>query len=287
MIQIIGGGAHADFETDIQDYLIIPMGAETFEEGIHMVVDVYNATKKVFKKYGKPISIADEGGFWPSDFENNEEGLKLLLEGIELAGYKPMQEVAIALDIAASEFYEQETEKYSLKLEGRSFDRFAFVDLLASWVDKYPIISIEDGCSEVDWEGHKYLTQKLGDRVQLIGDDIFATNLNHIKKGVEKSVCNSVLIKLNQVGTITETFEAIRLTKDSNYLPVISARSGETSDTTIVHVALASNAGQLKVGSVARSERTAKWNETIRIEQREKNNCRYSSNEIFSRFLKK
>ena len=286
MIQIIGGGAHAAGAIDIQDFLVIPMSAPSFEQGFAMVVDVYNATKKVFRKYGKPLAIADEGGFWPTDFKSNEEGLALLLEGIELAGYRPMEDIAIALDIASSEFYDEASEEYVFALENKRMSREEFVDLLCSWVDKYPIISIEDGCSELDWKGHALLTEKLGGRIQLIGDDLFTTNLERIRKGVAMHACNSVLIKMNQIGTMTETLEAIELTKNSGYLPVISARSGETEDATIVHLALATNAGQLKVGSVARSERAAKWNEAIRIEQALGADADYPGGAVFSRFLR-
>ena len=286
MIQIIGGGAHAAGAIDIQDFLVIPMSAPSFEQGFAMVVDVYNATKKVFRKYGKPLAIADEGGFWPTDFKSNEEGLALLLEGIELAGYRPMEDIAIALDIASSEFYDEASEEYVFALENKRMSREEFVDLLCSWVDRYPIISIEDGCSELDWKGHALLTEKLGGRIQLIGDDLFTTNLERIRKGVAMHACNSVLIKMNQIGTMTETLEAIELTKNSGYLPVISARSGETEDATIVHLALATNAGQLKVGSVARSERAAKWNEAIRIEQALGADADYPGGAVFSRFLR-
>lgn len=286
MIQIIGGGAHAAGAIDIQDFLVIPMSAPSFEQGFAMVVDVYNATKKVFQKNGKPLAIADEGGFWPTDFKSNEEGLALLLEGIELAGYRPMEDIAIALDIASSEFYDEASEEYVFALENKRMSREEFVDLLCSWVDKYPIISIEDGCSELDWKGHALLTEKLSGRIQLIGDDLFTTNLERIRKGVAMHACNSVLIKMNQIGTMTETLEAIELTKNSGYLPVISARSGETEDATIVHLALATNAGQLKVGSVARSERAAKWNEAIRIEQALGADADYPGGAVFSRFLR-
>lgn len=286
MIQIIGGGAHAVDSIDVQDFLVIPMSAQTFEDGFAMVVNVYNATKKVFQKAGKPLAIADEGGFWPTDFKSNEEGLQLLTEGIRLAGYEPMKDIAIALDIASSEFYEKETGTYYFALQDKRMTREAFVDLLCDWVDRYPIISIEDGCSEFDWEGYKLLSERLGKRIQLIGDDLFTTNPGRIQKGIDMGVCNSVLIKLNQIGTITETLEAIELTKNAGYLPVISARSGETEDATIVHLAIATNAGQLKVGSVARSERTVKWNETIRMEQHLGKGGIYPSGKIFAHVIK-
>jgi len=267
MIQIIGGGAHAVGSIDIQDFLVVPMSAENFADGFKMVVDVYNATKQVFAKAGKPLSTADEGGFWPTDFKTNEEGLQLLCDGIEKAGYIPGKDVAIALDIASSEFYNKDSGRYSFHLENRDFSREEFVDLLAGWVGKYPIISIEDGCSELDWEGSVLLTKKLGGKIQIIGDDLFTTNVSRIKEGFEKGACNAVLIKLNQIGSITETLDCIEYTKSIGYLPVVSARSGETEDSIIVHLAIATNAGQLKVGSVARSERTVKWNETLRMEE--------------------
>ena len=285
MIQIIGGGAHAVDTIDIQDFLVIPMSASTFAEGYEMVVNVYNATKKVFQKNNKPLAIADEGGFWPTDFTTNEQGLELLTEGIILAGYKLMDDVAIALDVAASEFYNKETERYVFKLENREFTREEFADLLCGWVDKYPIISIEDGMSETDWKGSKLLTERLGGKIQLIGDDLFTTNLERIRRGITEKTMNSVLIKMNQIGTITETLQAIEVTKNNGWLPVVSARSGETEDSVIVHLSMATNAGQLKVGSVARSERTAKWNEVIRMEEYLAKEAVYPSGQIFKRVM--
>lgn len=285
-IQIIGGGAHANNAVDIQDFLVIPMSSKTFEEGIEMVSNVYHATKKVFTAKGKPLSIADEGGFWPTDFPDNEEGLRLLVEGIKKAGYVPGIDISIALDIASSEFYDEDSETYNYALEKRRFNREEYVEYLCDLVDKYPIISIEDGMAEVDWKGNQLLTEKLGKKIQLIGDDLFTTNLERIKKGIDQGINNSVLIKMNQIGTISETLDAIELTKNAGYLPVVSARSGETEDATIVHIAIATNSGQLKVGSMARSERTVKWNEGIRIEQRMGNSSRYASGEIMNRITK-
>lgn len=283
MIQIIGGGAHAVGSIDIQDFLAVPLSADTFEKGIEMIVNVYNGTKKVFARTGRPLSIADEGGFWPTDFTCNEDGLKLLIEGIEEAGYVPGVDIGIALDIAASEFYDKEKQVYRLKLEDKELTTPEFVDLLCEWVDRYAIVSMEDCCSEYDWEGHALVTEKLGRRIQIIGDDLFTTNIERIRAGVEKGACNSVLIKMNQIGTITETLDAIEYTKNMGYLPVISARSGETEDATIVHLAIATNAGQLKVGSVARSERAVKWNEGIRMEEDLGNMGVYLSSSIFER----
>lgn len=283
MIQIIGGGAHAVGSIDIQDFLAVPLSADTFEKGIEMIVNVYNGTKKVFVRTGRPLSIADEGGFWPTGFTCNEDGLKLLTEGIEEAGYVPGVDIGIALDIAASEFYDKEKQVYRLKLEDKELTTPEFVDLLCEWVDRYAIVSMEDCCSEYDWEGHALVTEKLGKRIQIIGDDLFTTNIERIRAGVEMGACNSVLIKMNQIGTVTETLDAIEYTKNMGYLPVISARSGETEDATIVHLAIATNAGQLKVGSVARSERAVKWNEGIRMEEDLGNMGVYLSSSIFER----
>jgi enolase len=285
MIQIIGGGAHAGHAVDLQDFLIIPTGSKSFEEAIEMAANVYHATKRVFTRHGKPLSIADEGGFWPTDFKNNEEGLQLVMQAITEAGYIPGKEIGIALDVAASEFYDENTGLYHLKLDSQKFTRQNFVDYLSYLVDKYPIISVEDGMSEVDWEGNLLLSNRLKDKIQLIGDDLFTTSIERIKRGATLGINNSVLINMNQIGTISETLEAIGFTKNAGYLPVISARSGETEDTTIVHLAIATNAGQLKVGSMARSERTAKWNEGIRIAQRLGTNGKYIGAEIFSRLF--
>lgn len=281
MVQIIGGGAHANFAIDIQDFLVIPLKSGTFAQGYEMVVDVYHAARKLFDEQGRPVSVADEGGMWPTGFESNEEGLALLTESIRRAGYEPGVDLAIALDIAASEFYDPETGDYVLKLEKRRLTREAFVDMLCDWVDRYPIVSIEDGVSELDWEGMKMLTRRLGDRIQLIGDDLFTTNLDRIRQGISMKAGNSVLIKLNQIGSLTETLDAIEYTQKHGYLPVVSARSGETEDATIVHLAIATNAGQLKVGSAARSERTAKWNEAIRIEEDLGGLARYPAEQLF------
>ena len=281
-VQIIGGGAHANMAIDIQDFLVVPLSASNFEDSYEMVVNVYNAAKKVFTESGRPLSIADEGGFWPTNFKTNEEGVALLTESIKRAGYVPGKDMAIALDIASSEFYNEEDGTYRLSLENRTLSREEFIDLLCEWVDKYPIISIEDGASEMDWEGTKLLTERLGKRIQLIGDDLFTTNLSRIRKGIENGCANAVLIKMNQIGTITETLEAIRYTQGQGYLPVVSARSGETEDDTIVHLAIATNAGQLKVGSAARSERTVKWNEVIRIEEDMGKGGYYPADRIFT-----
>jgi enolase len=285
MIQIIGGGAHANQAIDLQDFLVIPMNSTTFAEAYEMVVNVYQGTKKIFDDIGKPLGIADEGGLWPTGFIKNEDGLELLMRGIEAAGYVPGEDIAIALDIASSEFYNPELKKYVFNLENKTFNSEEFVKYLCHIQEKYPVISIEDGMAEEDWEGHQQLSDKLKNKIQLIGDDLFTTNIKRIKKGVQSKINNSVLIKMNQIGTLSETLEVIQFTKESGYLPVISARSGETEDATITHLAVATNAGQLKVGSVARTDRTAKWNEAIRIEEKLGQKARYLGRHIFD-FIK-
>jgi enolase len=267
MVQIIGGGAHAANAVDIQDYLVVPLGEKTFAAAYEKVVNVSLAARRLFAEQGRPLSVADEGGLWPTGFTSNEEGVALLTESIARAGYRPGKDMAVALDVASSEFYDREKDVYRLALENRELSREQFIDMLCDWVDRYPIISIEDGASEHDWEGAKVLTDRLGGKVQLIGDDLFATNVERIRRGVNEGCYNAVLIKMNQIGTISETFEAIGYARGRGYLPVVSARSGETEDTTIVHLAVAANAGQLKVGSAVRGERTAKWNEAIRVEE--------------------
>lgn len=283
MIQIIGGGMHANQAIDIQDFMVIPVGAANFATAMEMVVNVYHSTKLLFQELGKPTAIADEGGFWPS-FASNEEGLALLTQGIARAGYQPGEDVAIAVDVAASHFYDE--RRYCFALEHKAMSADEFADVLCSWVDKYAIISVEDGMAEDDWEGWQILTRKLHNRVQLVGDDLFVTNIDRIGRGIRQDIANAVLIKMNQIGTITETLAAIEFTKNAGYLPVISARSGETEDATIVHLAMATNAGQLKVGSVARTERTVKWNEAIRLEEALGASAIYPGREIFRRVIR-
>lgn len=281
MVQIIGGGAHAVNSIDIQDFLAIPLSADSFEQGIEMIANVYHSTKKVFARTGRPLSIADEGGLWPTDFTCNEDGLKLLTEGIREAGYMPGEDIGIAMDIAASEFYDREKGVYRLAMEQRELTCGEFVDLLCDWVERYAIVSLEDCCSEFDWKGHALITERLGGKIQIIGDDLFTTKVERIRHGVSKGACNAVLIKMNQIGTVTEAMDAIEYTKKVGYLPVVSARSGETEDVTIVHLAIAANGGQLKVGSIARTERTAKWNECIRMEQELGDMAYYPSKAVF------
>jgi enolase len=264
MIQMIGGGVHAGNATEVQDFLIIPVGAKTFSEAMEIAYNVYNSTRKVFQKRNIPIAVSDEGGFWPQ-FDSNETALSLLTEAIQTAGYVPSKDVCIALDIASSHFYSDGI--YKLSSEQNEMNAAQFINLQESWIKKYPIISLEDSCAEDDWGSWAQLTNRLGDKVQLIGDDLFTTDVKRIEKGVENKVANAVLIKMNQIGTLTETLDAIDMTRKAGYRPVISARSGETEDTTMVHLCVATNAGQIKVGSMARSERLAKYNELLRIEE--------------------
>ena len=265
MVQIIGGGLHAGNIIDIQDYLIIPSKAKTFAEAMEISFRVYFSARKIFEKKGLATAVSDEGGFWPA-FKSNETALDILTEAIHTAGYHPGEEVGIALDIASSHFYRN--GKYCLSADNKILDADEFIEFLEDWVKRYPIVSIEDGCAEDDWEGWKKLTSKLGKRIQLIGDDLFTTSTFRIQQGVAMGAANSVLIKMNQIGTMTETLDAILLTQKNGYNAIVSARSGETEDTTMVDLCVATGAGQIKVGSITRSERLAKYNELLRIEEK-------------------
>lgn len=266
-IQIFGGGAHADWRTDVQDFLVMAPGAGTYEETLEMTFHVFHAAGDLMKERGSRYGVADEGGYWP-EFRSNEEAIEVLLRAIERAGYTPGQEVAIALDIAASDLLDPKTGLYHFRLEDRAFDSDAFAELIAGWRHKYPIVSIEDPLADTDTEGWKKLTTALGGNTQLVGDDLFTTNPARIRRGIEEHLANAALIKLNQIGTVSETLEAIQLTQSAGWAPIISARSGETEDAFIAHLAVATNAGQLKVGSFSRSERMAKWNEILRIQRK-------------------
>jgi enolase len=281
-IQILGGGAHADWAIDIQDYLVIAIGAKTYEETLEMTHNIYHAAGEVMKARGKCVGIADEGGWWP-DYLTNEEPFDVFLEAIEKAGYVAGKDVAISLDIAASDLFDG--EKYHFKLDNQSFTPSEFCDLMISWCKKYPIISIEDPFADTDFESWKRFNQVCGSKVQIIGDDLFTTNIERIKQGVEENLANSVLIKLNQIGTVTETMEAIKLTQEAGWLPVVSARSGETEDAFISHLAVATNAGQLKVGSFARSERMIKWNENLRIQRSLGDKAQFIGGKIYDRIF--
>lgn len=283
-IQILGGGAHAEWRTDVQDFLVIAVGAKTYGETLEMTHNVYHAAGAIMSERGKRAGLADEGGFWP-DYDTNEEALDTLTLAIERAGYKPGRDVAISLDIAASDLYDEKTGKYRFRLEKREFTSKEFTDLMISWCQKYPVISVEDPAADTDWDGWARVHAAVGKKVQLIGDDLFTTNAERIQQGIKANVANSVLIKLNQIGTVTETIDAIRLTQKAGWLPVVSARSGETEDAFISHLAVATNAGQLKVGSFARSERMAKWNEVLRIERRLRSRARFEGAKIYDRIL--
>jgi enolase len=264
MIQIIGGGLHAGNIIDIQDFLVIPVKAKSFAEAMEMTFNVYFATKKIFQQRGMSVAVSDEGGFWPA-FPSNETAMGVLTDAIAAAGYIPGTDVCIALDVASSHFYNNGT--YKLSKDEREMRSEEFIAMQEDWVKKYPIISIEDGCAEDDWEGWVSMTNRLGDQIQLIGDDLFTTRVDRIAKGKELGAANAVLIKMNQIGTLTETLDAVEATRKAGYRPVVSARSGETEDTTMVDLCLATGAGQIKVGSITRSERLAKYNALLRIEE--------------------
>ena len=281
-IQLFGGGKHANGRVDVQDFMVVAIGARTFEEVLEMTFNVFHTAGDVLKKRGLLAGVADEGGYWPA-FDSNEAVLDAMIESIERAGYEPGRQVAISLDLAASDLYRG--GQYRLGLEGRFFSSAAFAELAASWVDRYPIVSIEDPMSEEDWEGWALARKLFGHRVQLIGDDLFTTNAGRIRKGIELGVANAVLIKLNQIGTVTETLDAIQATQSAGWLPVISARSGETEDAFIAHLAVATNAGQLKVGSFCRSERMAKWNELLRIQRALGGRAQFIGSRIYQRIL--
>ncbi|KXX69490.1 phosphopyruvate hydratase [Flammeovirga sp. SJP92] len=263
-IQILGGGAHADWATDIQDFLVIAIGAKTYEETLEMTHNIYHEAGKVMKEKGKCVGIADEGGWWP-DYVNNEEPFEVFMEAIQRAGYEAGKDVAISLDIAASDLFDG--ENYHLRLENKKLTPDEFYAMMKDWCEKYPIVSIEDPFADTEFDYWKKFTQEFGHCVQIIGDDLFTTNIKRIEEGIAQQLANSVLIKLNQIGSVSETLEAIALTQKAGWLPVVSARSGETEDAFISHLAIATNAGQLKVGSFARSERMVKWNENLRIQR--------------------
>ncbi|HTV75585.1 MAG TPA: phosphopyruvate hydratase, partial [Candidatus Baltobacteraceae bacterium] len=281
-IQMIGGGAHANWRTDVQDFLLIASGARHFAEVMEITHNVYHAAGEILKGRGKFSGVADEGGYWP-EFKTNEEALQLLVEAIESAGYQPGRDAAISLDVAASDLFDEKKRTYRFGLEQKTFSTAEFAALLADWCARYPIISIEDPMADTDWDGWTMIFRQLGSRVQIIGDDLFVTNLQRIQSGIEKKAANAVLIKPNQIGTVTETLQAIALTQEAGWLPVISARSGETEDAFISHLAVATNAGQLKVGSFSRGERMAKWNEIIRIERELAGRARFLGADIFQR----
>jgi len=277
MLNIINGGAHADNDVDLQEYMIMPNGFDNFELAMRAASEIYHTLKKLLEKDGHPTALGDEGGFAPN-FKNNEEPIEYILKAIEEAGYKPGKEVSIALDAASSEFYKD--GKYVLAGENRSLSAAEMVEYYANLVEKYPIVSLEDGMAEEDWEGWKLLTQKLGDKIQLVGDDVFVTNKKLLSKGIELGVANSILIKLNQIGTVSETMQTMRLAYRNGYTCVVSHRSGESEDAFIADFAVAMNAGQIKTGAPARGERTAKYNRLLQI-NRSVSGAEYIGKELF------
>ena len=280
MCNVLNGGAHAANSTDFQEFMIVPLGAPTFREGLRWSSEVYHVLRGLLSDRGLSTNVGDEGGFAPS-LDTNVAAVELLVEAIELAGRRPGDEIAIALDPATTELYE--AGRYELAREGRSLTSDDLAGLWAQWAGDYPIVSIEDGMAEDDWAGWSGLNARLGDRVQLVGDDVFVTNIERLQRGIDERAANAILIKLNQIGTLTETFDAIRLAQSAGFATVISHRSGETEDTTIAHLVVATNSGQIKTGAPARSDRTAKYNELLRIEEDLGASARYAGASAFAR----
>jgi len=281
MMNIVNGGVHADNSVDMQEFMIVPAGAGSLHEAVRYGAEVFHALKSVLGKRGLNTAVGDEGGFAP-DLSSNVAAIEVILEAIETAGFRAGQDIWLALDTASSEFYRD--GRYVLASEGRDFDAAGFVDYLATWVDQYPIISLEDALDESDWDGWKILTDKLGKRIQLVGDDLFVTNTRILKEGIDKGIANSILIKLNQIGTLSETLAAIRMATDAGYSSVISHRSGETEDVTIADVAVATAATQIKTGSLSRTDRVAKYNQLMRIESELGTAARFAGIAAYSRF---
>jgi len=281
MMNILNGGKHADNNVDLQEFMVMPVGAPTFREGLRMGTEVFHSLKSVLKGKGLNTAVGDEGGFAP-DLKSNEEALMVIIEAIKKADYKPGEDVMIALDPAASSFFDKNKGKYILEGEGgRELNSEELIDFYTELVDKYPIISIEDGHDENDWDGFKLMTEKLGNRIQIVGDDLFVTNTKFLKKGIETKAANSILIKVNQIGTITETFDAIEMAMKAGFTAVVSHRSGETEDSTIADIVVAANTGQIKTGSASRSDRIAKYNQLLRIEDELGNNAVYAGKDAF------
>ena len=274
MMNILNGGEHADNNVDVQEFMILPVGAPCFKEGLRMGAEVFHSLKKVLSERGLACGVGDEGGFAPN-LGSNREALELIVEAISKAGYEPGKDVMLGLDVAATEMYDKETKLYDLKHEGKKLTAEEMVDLYEDWATNFPIITIEDGLDEEDWDGWKVLTDRLGKKIQLVGDDLFVTNTERLERGIEAGVANSILIKVNQIGTITETLDAIEMAKRAGYTAVISHRSGETEDTTIADLAVAVNAGQIKTGAPSRTDRVAKYNQLLRIEEMVGEQARY------------
>ena len=265
LMNVLNGGVHADNPLDVQEFMIVPIGAKSFQEAVRMGAETFHALKALLKKRGLSTAVGDEGGFAPH-LPENEEGLRALMEAIERAGYVPGEEIALALDVAASELFDEDKGVY--RLEGRTLQAHELIGLYEEWLERYPIISLEDGLAEEDWDGWQKLTERLGGRVQIIGDDLFVTNPERLQRGIDRGIANAILIKPNQIGTLTETLETIRLAKEAGYRTIISHRSGETEDPFIADLAVGTAAGQIKTGSLSRGERTAKYNQLLRLEDR-------------------
>ena len=280
MMNILNGGSHADNTVDIQEFMIMPVGAPSFREGLRMGAEVFHSLKSVLKEKGMNTAVGDEGGFAPN-LSTNEEAISVIIEAVEKAGYKPGDDIKIALDAAASEFYDADENVYKLTGEGVTRTAAEMVEYYQMLCDKYPIISIEDGLAEDDWDGWKLLTDTLGSKVQLVGDDLFVTNTKRLAEGIEKGIANSILIKVNQICTLTETFDAIEMAKKAGYTAVVSHRSGETEDTTIADIVVGLNAGQIKTGSLSRTDRIAKYNQLLRIEEMLDGTSQYAGNDAF------
>ena len=280
MMNILNGGEHADNSVDVQEFMILPVGAKSFREGLRMGAEVFHSLKKVLSERGLACGVGDEGGFAPN-LGSNREALELIVEAIEKAGYKPGDDVRLGLDVAATEMYDKETKLYDLKHEGKKLTAEQMVDLYEEWVNNFPIVTIEDGLDEEDWDGWKVLTDRLGKKVQLVGDDLFVTNKKCLQKGIDNHAGNAILLKVNQIGTITETLDAIEMAKRAGYTAVISHRSGETEDTTIADLAVAVNAGQIKTGAPSRTDRVAKYNQLLRIEEMVGEQARYCGMKSF------
>lgn len=278
MMNIINGGAHADNSVDMQEFMILPVGAPSFSEALRYGTEVFHALKSVLASKGMNTAVGDEGGFAP-DLSSNEEAIEVILTAIDQAGYQAGSDICLGLDVASSEFYE--SGQYILASENRSFDATGFADYLSTWVDQYPIITIEDGMDEADWEGWAVLTEQLGNKIQLVGDDLFVTNTDILKQGIDRGIANSILIKFNQIGTLSETLNAISMAHQAGYTTVISHRSGETEDVTIADLAVATGAGQIKAGSLSRSDRVAKYNQLLRIESMLGNAASYPGKSVF------
>jgi enolase len=280
LMNILNGGAHADSNVDIQEFMVVPLGAPSFAEALRYGAEVFHALKKVLKGKGASTGVGDEGGYAPN-LASNEEALAVIMEAIAATGLKPGKQVGLALDCAFSEVFDAKTGKYVLKGEGKTYDAKGLVDWYASLVSKYPIVSIEDGCGENDWKGWKLLTDRLGAQIQLVGDDVFVTNTEILARGIEEGVANSILVKVNQIGSLTETLEAVRMAHRAGYTSVMSHRSGETEDTTIADLAVACDCGQIKTGSASRTDRVAKYNQLLRIEEELGKTARYAGRDAF------